>query len=138
MKLRILLFPILLLSSIVVIAEETHAMQMQDDKVQTPDLQAKSLQAKKAQEAHYSRAYASQSNSADEIADIILLRPLGIATTLVGTGIFIAISPLTLIATIPRPHTAFNSSLDVLIMGPFNNTFRRPLGQMDYDGSGLY
>lgn len=135
MKLRILLFPILLLSSIVVIAEETHAMQMQADKIQAPDLQEKSPQAKEAQ---YSRAYASQSNGADEIVDIILLRPLGIAATLVGTGIFIATSPLTLIATIPRPHTAFHSSLDVLIVGPFNNTFKRPLGQMDYDGRGLY
>ena len=60
--------------------------------------------------------------------DILVYRPLGLAITLVGTGLFVAMSPLTAMAQIAPPHDAFEKTADILIVKPGEYTFTRPVG----------
>jgi hypothetical protein len=64
------------------------------------------------------------------IPDILIYRPIGIVATVVGAGVFTAISPLTAIAQISPPHDAFNKTADILILGPGRFTFDRPVGNL--------
>ena len=64
------------------------------------------------------------------IPDILIYRPVGLAVTAVGACLFAAISPFTALAQISPPHNAFKKAADVLIMGPANYTFNRPVGDM--------
>jgi hypothetical protein len=60
--------------------------------------------------------------------DILVYRPLGLAVTIVGTGLFVAMSPLTAMAQIAPPHDAFEKTADILIVTPGEYTFTRPVG----------
>jgi hypothetical protein len=62
------------------------------------------------------------------LLDILIYRPIGLAATLAGVGIFLGISPLTALASIPRPHDAFPQAFDILVNTPAAYTFVRPLG----------
>jgi hypothetical protein len=62
--------------------------------------------------------------------DILLYRPAGLVATIVGTGLYIGISPLTALASIPEPHDAFVKTGEILILSPANYTFVRPLGDI--------
>ncbi len=62
------------------------------------------------------------------LLDIIVYRPLSLAATLVGTGLFVVISPLTAMASIAPPHDAFEKTADILIVKPGEYTFTRPVG----------
>lgn len=62
------------------------------------------------------------------LLDILIYRPIGLAATLAGIGLFVGISPLTALASIPRPHDAFPQAFDILINTPAAYTFARPLG----------
>jgi hypothetical protein len=62
------------------------------------------------------------------LLDILIYRPIGLAATLAGIGLFVGISPLTALASIPRPHDAFPQAFDILINTPGAYTFVRPLG----------
>lgn len=64
------------------------------------------------------------------IPDILIYRPVGIAVTVAGAGLFAAISPFTAIAQIAPPHDAFEKTADILIMGPGRFTFKRPVGNL--------
>lgn len=64
------------------------------------------------------------------LPDILIYRPVGIAVTIAGAGVFAAISPLTAIAQISPPHDAFEKTADILIMGPAKYTFDRPVGNL--------
>ena len=59
------------------------------------------------------------------IGDMILLRPLGICTLVVGTAFFIV--------TLPIAVTSQSSkqTAQVLVADPFNFTFTRPLGEIE-------
>jgi hypothetical protein len=70
--------------------------------------------------------------------DIVLYRPLGLITTIAGSALFVAISPLTAFATISPPHDAFDIAADMLILSPAKFTFDRPLGVMMPDETGEY
>ncbi|MGR9085983.1 MAG: hypothetical protein ACU841_02790 [Gammaproteobacteria bacterium] len=72
------------------------------------------------------------------IVDIMIYRPLGLVTTVVGTALYIGISPLTALAAISPPHDAFAKAADVLIMKPAGFTFNRPLGVYYVDADGRY
>ncbi len=72
------------------------------------------------------------------LADIVLFRPLGLVTTIVGSAIFVGISPLTAFASIPKPHNAFEKAAQFLINEPAKFTFVRPLGVYYPDEKGLY
>jgi 23S rRNA A2030 N6-methylase RlmJ len=67
-------------------------------------------------------AEAEEATGAQMAADLLLVRPVGIAATLVGSAIFIVALPFTLISG-DTQH-----SLDKLIKEPGKYTFNRPLG----------
>jgi hypothetical protein len=60
--------------------------------------------------------------------DVLLYRPVGFAVTIIGTGAFIGLSPLTALASIPEPHDAFAKTARILILAPGDYTFIRPIG----------
>lgn len=62
------------------------------------------------------------------LADVAILRPVGLVFTLVGSAIFIGISPLTALASIAPPHDAFEKIAYGLVMTPVDFTFKRPVG----------
>jgi hypothetical protein len=73
-----------------------------------------------------------ESDGYDVMIDMIL-RPVGIAATLIGAGAYVGVSPLTAIATIPRPHDAFVKLADTIVCKPFKWTFMRPSGDYRYN-----
>lgn len=73
-----------------------------------------------------------ESDGYDVMVDL-LLRPVGLAATLIGAGIFVGVSPLTALATIPEPHDAFEKLADIIVCKPANWTFFRPTGDYRYD-----
>ena len=81
---------------------------------------------------------AAHSQSVEEIdpgfviLDVLLYRPLGLAATVIGTGMFIGLSPLTAFASIPEPHDAFAKTGKILILAPAGYTFIRPIGDRDF------
>ncbi|TAK61049.1 hypothetical protein [Methylobacter sp.] len=66
------------------------------------------------------------------LLDVLLYRPVGLAATIIGTGLYIGISPLTALASIPEPHDAFVKTGKILILLPANYTFVRPLGDRSF------
>ena len=66
------------------------------------------------------------------LPDLIVMRPLGLAVTIAGTGLFIVLSPLTALAYISPPHEAFEKTANILIMAPGKFTFSRPLGDKSF------
>ena len=78
-------------------------------------------------------AQASEYDGVDETpsamamgADLLFVRPLGLAATVVGTALFIVQLPLSLII-----GEAPTGPAQRLVVEPAAFTFRRPLGQMD-------
>ena len=72
------------------------------------------------------------------LADIILLRPVGVALAAAGTALFIATTPLIAIADIAPPHDAFARAGTIMVLGPAGFAFNRPLGEMNYQRDGVY
>ena len=68
----------------------------------------------------------------DTFVEVVFLRPLGLVTTVVGTGLFIGLSPFTAFASFAPPHDAFKWMGDGLIVRPARYTFKRPLGDFAY------
>ena len=66
------------------------------------------------------------------LLDVLLYRPVGFAVTIIGTGAFIGLSPLTALASIPEPHDAFAKTAKILILAPAAYTFIRPIGDRDF------
>ncbi len=62
--------------------------------------------------------------------DLLIYRPIGVAATIAGAGLFVATSPFALLANIAPPHDAFTKTSDILINGPANFTFKRPVGNL--------
>jgi hypothetical protein len=74
----------------------------------------------------------------DVVVEILMARPLGLVGTIVGIGVFTAISPLTALAQIAPPHDAFEKTADALVFAPAWFTFQRPLGYYCFDPRGMY
>ena len=72
------------------------------------------------------------------LADLVLLRPFGLAMTAGGVGLLVATSPFTGIASIAPPHDAFLRATNAFVIGPSGFTFNRPLGEFSYQRSGIY
>jgi len=72
------------------------------------------------------------------LADLLLLRPTGLAMTIGGVGLLVATSPFTGIASFAPPHDAFLRAGNALVVGPAGFTFNRPLGEFTYQRSGVY
>lgn len=68
-----------------------------------------------------------------EVVDLLFLRPAGLLATLIGGVSYLALSPLTALATISPPHDAFERLARPLVLTPFAFTFDRPLGSMKTD-----
>lgn len=60
----------------------------------------------------------------DIAADVIVLRPLGIAATALGTGLFLLALPFSL------PSDSVDEVADKLVVDPAKFTFNRPLGKL--------
>jgi hypothetical protein len=58
--------------------------------------------------------------------DLLLIRPLGLVATVLGTGLFLVQLPLSLAI-----GDAPTGPADKLVVEPASFTFRRPLGKMD-------
>ena len=89
----------------------------------TQQLQAKANSAKEATEA-------SDYNPLFVPFDLLIFRPIGLATTIAGTALFIAMSPITALSSIAPPHDAFARVADVFIVVPATYTFLRPMGKV--------
>jgi len=79
----------------------------------------------------FTAAFASDTDvnspSAEEMLfDVLLVRPLGLVTTVLGTGFF----------TIALPFSLMGGNtgqvFDVLVVNPAAFTFTRPVGELDY------
>jgi hypothetical protein len=64
--------------------------------------------------------------------DVLFYRPVGLIATVVGTGLYVGISPFTALASIPEPHDAFVKTGKILVLSPANYTFVRPLGDRNF------
>jgi hypothetical protein len=73
-----------------------------------------------------------ESDGFDVIVEIPV-RAVTFGSMLGGFGIFVAISPLTGLMTIPPPHDAFPKLWDLFVCKPAKYTFRRPIGDYRYD-----
>lgn len=60
------------------------------------------------------------------LADVIFVRPVGLAAVVVGTALFIVALPFSI------PSSSVGLTARVLIVEPFNYTFVRPIGYPDY------
>jgi hypothetical protein len=72
-------------------------------------------------------AYAEYDNDVDEAAvvfDVLLVRPLGLASIVIGAGVFIISLPFTL------PTRSVDVAADKLLAKPFKYTFTRPIGEV--------
>ncbi|MGR8980212.1 MAG: hypothetical protein ACU84H_08995 [Gammaproteobacteria bacterium] len=74
-----------------------------------------------------------ESDGYDVMIDMIL-RPVGLAATVIGAGVLVGTSPLTAMASIPGPHDAFGKLANTIVCKPAKWTFGRPVGDYRYDG----
>jgi hypothetical protein len=61
----------------------------------------------------------------DMLVDIVVVRPLGLAATVIGTALTIVALPFTI------PTGSVAASVHEMIVKPAQYTFQRPLGQFD-------
>ncbi len=66
------------------------------------------------------------------LLDILLYRPVGLVATVVGSVVFVGVSPLIGLASIPEPHDAFAKMSEILVLAPGAYTFVRPIGDQDF------
>ena len=65
--------------------------------------------------------------STDMAVDLVIVRPFGLATTIVGMALTIVALPFTI------PSGSVRESAQAMIVKPAEYTFKRPLGQFDTD-----
>lgn len=61
----------------------------------------------------------------DATVDILLVRPVSLAATVVGTAVFIVSLPFSI------PSQSVGSTAKTLVAEPFNYTFTRPIGEFN-------
>jgi len=64
-------------------------------------------------------------DAANVIGDMVLLRPLGVCTVVIGTAFFIVSLPIAVISQSTK------LTAEVLVADPFKFTFTRPLGEIE-------
>ncbi|WP_305907270.1 hypothetical protein Q9L42_016825 [Methylomarinum sp. Ch1-1] len=83
-----------------------------------------------------SASFAEQDREADGydvMLDAVIVRPLSFVGLVTGSALFVGLSPLTAIASIPAPHDAFELLADTIVVKPAKYTFVRPVGDYDYN-----
>lgn len=73
-----------------------------------------------------------ETDGLDALVDIPL-RISGFVQTVVGTGVFMGISPITAFMNMFPPHDSFDKTAEYLILQPARYTFERPVGDYDFD-----
>lgn len=68
----------------------------------------------------------------DYIADVTFYRPTGLFTTVVSSGVFLVTLPMTLLTSAFPPHDSLFESVDDFVIGQYQYTFTRPLGENKY------
>jgi len=63
--------------------------------------------------------------AANIIGDMVLLRPLGLCSLVIGTAFFIVSLPMAAVSQSTK------QTAEVLVADPFKFTFTRPLGEID-------
>lgn len=74
----------------------------------------------------------NEADGLDALADIPL-RITGFIQTILGTAVFVGVSPITAFMTIQSPHDAMDKVAKYLIVQPARYTFDRPIGDFDYN-----
>lgn len=59
----------------------------------------------------------------------LILRPVGVLSSAIGAGFFLATLPFAAIANIQEPHDAFDHTYEAFIKTPVRFTFVRPIGK---------
>jgi hypothetical protein len=67
----------------------------------------------------------SGNKTTDMAVDVLVIRPLGLATTAVGTVLTIIALPFTI------PSGSVRESAEMMIVNPAEYTFKRPLGEFE-------
>lgn len=67
----------------------------------------------------------SGDKATDMMVDVLVVRPLGVATTAVGTILTVIALPFTL------PSGSVRESAEMMIVKPAEYTFKRPLGEFE-------
>ena len=81
------------------------------------------------------RALPQDASSSDDVdsggmvADLVLVRPLSLVGTVLGTAVFLVALPFTL------PSGSVEKTANALVADPFEYTFNRPLGDFDHCGA---
>ncbi|MCH9699061.1 MAG: hypothetical protein K0U68_13250 [Gammaproteobacteria bacterium] len=65
--------------------------------------------------------------TSDYVLDLAL-RPLGLISTIVGSGLYVGLSPLTLVSHAFPPHESFQKLGNFMVVTPAKFTFERPVG----------
>jgi hypothetical protein len=76
-------------------------------------------------------AVVNRPSGADFLYDIVL-RPAGFVATIIGGGLYLALSPATAITSLQPPHDTFKTFADFIIMNPYKFTFTRPVGDYNF------
>lgn len=66
-------------------------------------------------------------SSGEMMFDVIPIRPLGIVSFGIGTAIFVAALPFSVLA--PNPEQVIRQNAKRLVLYPFRFTFQRPIGE---------
>lgn len=66
----------------------------------------------------------------DIFVDLIVVRPVSVIATVVGTGLFIGLSPFAGLATIAPPHDAIVRAGNAFVGLPACYAFKRPMGDL--------
>ena len=67
----------------------------------------------------------SGDKTTDMIVDVLVVRPVGLATTVLGTVLTIVALPFTI------PSGSVKASAETMIVQPAEYTFKRPLGEFE-------
>ena len=71
-------------------------------------------------------AFAESEKGENIVADVLVLRPVGLVTIIAGTAIFLVSLPLAVVTK------DVSTTAKELVVDPFNYTFDRPLGDFNY------
>jgi len=75
--------------------------------------------------ADYSKAASARvedPSGPEYFLDIVVLRPVGLVTTVIGTAVYIVSLPISI------PTKSADKAAEKLVFAPFDYTFKRPLG----------
>lgn len=67
----------------------------------------------------------SGDKTTDMVVDVLVVRPLGLATTVVGAVLTVVALPFTI------PSGSVKESAEMMIVNPAEYTFKRPLGEFE-------